>query len=79
MLKVLTELGRDHSNYAAHMSFITSKAALNLYATNPLIKYGAGVTEWVISGQYGDLMAADPKYVAFHLGADATYAVGQGG
>ena len=79
VLKTLTELCIDPCQYAAHMCFITSKAALNLYATDALIKYEAGVTERVISGQYLDWVAADPECVALHLGADATYAVRQGG
>ena len=79
VLKTLTELGIDPSQYAAHMGFITSKAALNLYATDALIRYESGVTERVISGQYPDWVAADPECVALHLGADATYAVRQGG
>ena len=79
VLKVLTELGIDPSQYAAHMSFVTSKAALNLYATDALIRYDIAVTERVISGQYADTVAADPECVALHLGADATYAVRQGG
>ena len=79
VLKMLTQLGIDPSQYAAHMSFIPSKAALNLYATNALIKYDMVVTEHVISGQYPDWLAADPECVALHLGADATYAVRQGG
>ena len=79
VLKVLTELGIDPTHYAAHMSFVASKAALNLYATDALIKYDMAVTERVISGQYPDWVAADPECVALHLGADATYAVRQGG
>ena len=79
VLKVLTELNIDPSHYAAHMGFIAGKAALNLYATDALIKYDAAVTEKVISGQYSDWVAADPECVALHLGADATYAVRQGG
>ena len=79
VLKTLTELEIDPRHYAAHMSFIASKAALNLYATDALIKYEAGVTERVISGQYTDWVVADPECVALHLGADATYAVRQGG
>ena len=79
VLKTLSEYGMDPSQYAAHMSFIASKAALNLYATDALIRYEMAVTERVISGQYPDWVAADPECVALHMGADATYAVRQGG
>ena len=82
MIKVaqlVCELGIDATNYIAHMSFISGKAALNLYATDAMIKYEAAVTDRVISGQYIDWVAADPECVALHLGADATYAVRQGG
>ena len=79
VLKVMSELGIDTQNYIAHMSFIASKAALNLYATDAIIKYEEAVTERVLSGQYKDWSTADPECVALHLGADATYAVRQGG
>ena len=79
VLKVMSELGIDTQNYIAHMSFITAKAALNLYATDALIKYEEAVTERVLSGISKDWSAADPECVALHLGADATYAVRQGG
>ena len=79
VLRSLTELDIDPSRYAAHMSFITTKAALNLYATDALIRYDAAVTSKVISGELSDWVAADPECVALHLGADATYAVRQGG
>ena len=79
VLKTLTDLEIDPSRYAAHMSCIASKAALNLYATDALIKYEAAVTEKVITGHYIDWVAAAPECVALHLGADATYAVRQGG
>ena len=82
MMKVahlVCEMGIDPVNYIAHMSFISGKAALNLYATDAMIKYESAVTERVISGQYYDWVAADPECVVLHLGADATYAVRQGG
>ena len=79
VLKLIVELGIDPFFYIAHLNFITSKAALNLYATDALIRYEAEVTERVISGHYDDWVSADPECVALHLGADATYAVRQGG
>ena len=39
VLKIVIESGLDPSLYAAHMSFISTKAALNLYATDAIIKY----------------------------------------
>ena len=69
----------DKHNYIAHISFIVSKAALNLYATDALIKYEEAVTERVLSCRYKDWSIADPECVALHLGADATYAVRQSG
>ena len=77
--QLMCELGVDPTNYISHMVFISSKAALNLYATDAMIKYESAVTDRVISGQYKDWVAADPECVALHLGADATYAVRQGG
>ena len=77
--QIVCELGIDPANYIAHMSFISGKAALNLYATDAMIKYESAVTDRVISGFYPDWVAADPECVALHLGADATYAVRQGG
>ena len=77
--QVVCDLGIDPLNYISHMNFISTKAALNLYATDAMIKYEAAVTERVISGQYKDWTSADPECVALHLGADATYAVRQGG
>ena len=79
VLKFVIELGIDPTNYVAHMNFITWKAALNVYATDALIRYEEGVTERVISGVYKDWSAADPECVALFLGADATYAIRQGG
>ena len=79
VLKTLTDSGISPGQYAAHMSFVAGKAALNLYATDALIKYDMEVTDRVISGLYPDWVAADPECVALHLGADATYAVRQGG
>ena len=77
--QLICNMGIDPTNYISHMIFISTKAALNLYATDAMIKYEAAVTERVISGQYKDWVAADPECVALHLGADATYAVRQGG
>ena len=77
--QLICEMGIDPLNYVAHMGFIFGKASLNLYATDAMIKYEAAVTERVISGQYFDWAPADPECVALHLGADATYAVRQGG
>ena len=79
VLRLVVSSGIDSSHYAAHLNFIATKAALNLYATDALIKYEAAVTDRLISGQYEDWVAADPECVALHLGADATYAVRQGG
>ena len=79
VLKMLTDLDLGFRNYVAHMGFITSKAALDLYATDAIIRYEAAVTDRVITGQYQDWVAADPECVALHLGADATYTVRQGG
>ena len=79
VLKFLCDTGIDPSNYISHMNFIATKAALNLYATDAIVKYEEAVTERVISGQYSDWSSADPECVALHLGADATYAVRQGG
>ena len=79
VLKFITESGLNPQSYIAHMNFITVKAALNLYATDALIKYEEAVTERVISGQYAMWSSADPECVALHLGADATYSVRQGG
>ena len=79
VLKFVIELGINPTNYVAHMNFITLKAALNVYATDALIRYEEGVTERVISGQYKDWSSADPECVALFLGADATYAIRQGG
>ena len=73
------ELAIDPINYIAHMNFISGKAALNLYATDAMIKYESAVTDRVISGQYANWVTADPECVALHLGTDATYAVRQGG
>ena len=79
VLRTVIESGLDPLHYATHIGFISTKAALNLYATDAIIKYEAAVTERVVSGQYPDWVAADPECVALHLGADATYAVQQGG
>ena len=79
VLKFVIELGIDPTNYVAHMNFITCKVALNVYATDALIRYKEGVTERVISGRYRDWSPADPESVALFLGADATYAIRQGG
>ena len=79
VLKFVIELGIDPTNYVAHMNFITLKAALNVYATDALIRYEEGVTDRVISGRYKDWSPADPECVALYLGADATYAIRQGG
>ena len=72
VLKFVIEMGFDPTNYVAHMNFITWKAALNVYATDALIRYEEGVTERVITGQYKDWSPADPECVALFLGADAT-------
>ena len=72
-------MGIDPLNYLAHMNFISTKAALNLYATDAMIKYEAAVTERVIWGQYRDWVSGDPECVALHMGADTTYAIRQGG
>ena len=79
VLRIVIDSGLDPSRYAAHLNFISTKAALNLYATDAIIKYEAAVTDRVISGLYEDWVAADPECVALHLGADATYSVRQGG
>ena len=79
VLKFVIELGIDPTNYVAHMNFITWKAALNVYATDALIRYEEGVTDRVISGRYKDWSPADPECVALFLGADATYVIRQGG
>ena len=76
---LICEIGIDPVNYLAHMNFIATKAALNLYAIDAMIKYESSVTDRVIGGQYLDWVSADPECVALHLGADATYAVRQGG
>ena len=79
VLKFIIDLGIDPTNYVAHLNFITLKASLNVYATDALIRYEDGVTDRVISGQYKDWVPADPECVALYLGADATYAIRQGG
>ena len=79
VLKFVIELWVDPTNYVAHMNFITWKAALNVYATDVLIRNEEGVTERIISGSYKDSSPADPECVALYLGADATYAIRQGG
>ena len=79
VLKLLVELDIAPKMYVAHMCFIASKAKLNIYATDALIRYESSLTEKVINGQCPDWLAADPECVALHLGADATYAVRQGG
>ena len=79
VLKLIAECGMDTTNYISHVNFIAHKASLNLYAMDALVKYEAAVTERVISGIYEDWVTADPECVALHLGADATYAVRQGG
>ena len=79
VLKLLIDLNVSPKMYVAHMHFIASKAKLNIYATDALIRYEAALTDRVIGGIYPDWVAADPECVALHLGADATYAVRQGG
>ena len=79
VFKVIVECGIDPANYIDHMSFISSKASLNVYATDALITYEKAVTERVLSGKYKDWVAADPECVALYFGANATYAVRQGG
>ena len=79
VLKFIVNVDIDPKQYIAHMNFIACKASLNLYATDALIKYEAAVTEKIIMGQCEDWVAADPEFVELHLGADATYAVRQGG
>ena len=79
VLKWIIELDIAPKMYIAHMNFIASKAKLNVYATDALIRYEAALTERVTTGIYQDWVAADPECVALHLGADATYAVRQGG
>ena len=76
---LICEIGIDLVNYLAHMNFISTKSALNLYATDAMIKYEAAVTDRGISGQYIDWASGDPECIALHLGADASYAVRQGG
>ena len=79
VLKLIVDLDISPKMYVAHMNFIASKAKLNIYATDALIRYEAALTDRVIDGRYSDWVAADPECVALHLGADATYAVRQGG
>ena len=79
VLKLINELGIDSHNYIAHMCFIATKAAKNVYATDALIKYDEDITDRVITGQYSDWVPADPECVALHLGPDATYTIRQGG
>ena len=75
VLQFILEVAGSATGYAAHMSFIASKAAGNYFVTDALIKYELAVTDKVISGTLQDWVAADPESVAIHLGADATYAV----
>ena len=75
VLQFIIEVGGSPQGYSTHMSFITSKGALNLYVTDTLIRYEMPVTDKVISGELSDWVSADPESVAIHLGVDATYAV----
>ena len=61
VLQFINEVGTGVKGYSIHMSFIASKAAMNLYATDALIKYEIAVTDKVISGNLSDWAAVDPE------------------
>ena len=57
------------------MKFIASKAALNVYMTENLIRYEMAVTDKVFNEILSDWVSADPESIAIHLGVDVTYAI----
>ena len=75
VLEFVINVSGSADGYAAHMAFIASKGACNYFVTESLIRYELAVTDKVIDGTLTDWVGADPKSVAMHLGADATYAV----
>ena len=75
VMQFVIDVGGNPKGYAAHMAFISSKAATNYYVTDSLIRYELAVTDKVISGVLPNWLAADPESVAMYMGADATYAV----
>ena len=75
VLTYIINLGHEAKGYAAHMKFIASKAATNVYITEYLIRYEMAVTDKVFGELLPDWVSADPECIAIHLGAEATYAI----
>ena len=72
MLTYVINLGHEAKGYAAHVKFIASKAATNVYITEYFIWYEMAVTDKVLGELLPNWVSVDPKCIPIHLGAEAT-------